>query len=55
MYRAEGRYKDVFIRNVRWLCDWDALQCRVAQDFESAHQALRGTIHSPPGTKRHHP
>ena len=46
---AEGRCKDVFICSLQWLCDWNALACRVAQDFESAHQEIRGTIQSPPG------
>ena len=55
MHRAEGRDKDVFVCNVRWWCDWDALECRVAQDFESAHQEIRGTIQSPPENKRNHP
>ena len=40
VYRAEGRDGDAFVWNVRWLCDWDALECRVAQDFESAHQEM---------------
>ena len=48
MYQAEGRDKDVFVCNVRWLCDWDALECCAAQDFESAPQAIRGTIQIPP-------
>ena len=49
MRQAEGRYKDVFVCNMPWLCDWNALECRVAQDVESAHQEIRGTIQSPPG------
>ena len=44
MYQAEGRYKDAFICNMQWLCDWNVLECCVAQDFESAHQEIRGTI-----------
>ena len=38
VYQAEGRYKDVFVCHMRWLCDRNAVECRVAQDFESAHQ-----------------
>ena len=49
MYQAEGRYKDAFICNMQWLCDWNALECRVAQDFEIAQQEIRGTIQSLPG------
>ena len=34
MYQVEGRYKDVFVCNMQWLCDWNALECRVAQDYD---------------------
>ena len=29
------------------MCGWNALECGVAQDFESARQEIRGTIQSP--------
>ena len=49
VYQPEGRYKDVFVCNTQWLCDWDALECRVAQDFESAHQGITGSFRIPGG------
>ena len=39
----------MFVCNMQWLCDWNALECCVAQDFESAPPGKTGKIQSPPG------
>ena len=51
VYQTEGRDKDVFVCNMQWLCDWDALECRVAQDFESAHQEITASFRIPGGAE----
>ena len=46
---GEGKVQRCVCLQHAVVVDWDALKCRVAQDFESAHREIRGTIQSPPG------